>query len=171
MYDCIQRNDIGFTWRKQGFRCFHTGINFLYWETILTNVVYSLKVDFDRTRHLSERSIKFRKTAREKLIQEEIDKERAEKLKREKEVAVADENRSGPVYKKLKKTSKIASSWRCTVDPRPQIQIERKKELEASLTHHPTSSLDVEERKLILAQRRLESLRLLDAVVEQVQVF
>lgn len=57
-------------------------------------VLSSLKVDFDRTRHLSDRSIKYRKTVREKLIQEDIDKERAEKLKRGREGPTADENRS-----------------------------------------------------------------------------
>jgi len=42
-----------------------------------------LQVDFDRTRHLSEHAIKDRRFARERIIQEEIDKERADKLRRE----------------------------------------------------------------------------------------
>ena len=40
-------------------------------------------MNFDRTRHLSDGAIKERRAAREKLIQKDIDRERAEKLRKE----------------------------------------------------------------------------------------
>lgn len=89
-----------------------------------------IQVDFDRTRHLSDAAIKERKKIREKLIQEEIDRERVEKARKELENIKQEEMR--------KKSEE-----------------NEKKE---------------EERKLILVQRKLESLRLLDALLERIKI-
>merc|ERR1711928_21566 len=89
-----------------------------------------IQVDFDRTRHLSDAAIKERKKIREKLIQEEIDRERVEKARKELENIKQEE---------MRKKSE---------------ENERKEE----------------ERKLILVQRKLESLRLLDALLERIKI-
>lgn len=89
-----------------------------------------IQVDFDRTRHLSDAAIKNRKKIREKLIQEEIDRERLEKARRDLDMIKQEETRK-------------------------QIEENTRKE---------------EDRKLILIQRKLESLRLLDALLERIKV-
>jgi len=55
-------------------------------------------VDFDRTRHLSDAAIKERKKIREKLIQEEIDRERVEKARKELENIKQEEMRLTTIY-------------------------------------------------------------------------
>jgi arginine/serine-rich splicing factor 17 len=45
----------------------------------------NVKVDFDKTKHLAESSNKLRKLERERIVNEEREKERAEKFKTEKE--------------------------------------------------------------------------------------
>merc|ERR1719447_353583 len=90
----------------------------------------NIKVDFDKTKHLAESSTKQRKAERERIINEERDKERQE---------------------------------------------QRQKELEAmhkmGLTEEEEMSerSGTEERKLLLAQRKLESIRILDELVERVK--
>ena len=44
---------------------------------------FCLQVDFDRTKHLSDKSIRKRRLEREKLIQ--LEREREERVKRERE--------------------------------------------------------------------------------------
>ncbi|KAI9558694.1 hypothetical protein GHT06_015483 [Daphnia sinensis] len=106
-----------------------------------------VQVDFDRTCHQSERSLKLRRIARERLIQEEIDNERADKVRRELEQLKHEESRRQQTEERLKEEEESARK--------------RKAEEEARVVF--------EERKLVLVQRRLESLRLLDAIFERVK--
>jgi len=94
-----------------------------HWQAAL------IQVDFDRTRHLSDAAIKERRKIREKVIQEEIDRERIEKARKDLEHIKEEEMRK-------------------------KIEENTRKE---------------EERKLILVQRKLESLRLLDALLERIK--
>jgi len=96
-------------------------------------------VDFDRTRHLSDGAIKERRAIREKCIREEIDRQRTDLEIAEKE------------------------------ETRHQIKDESTKEEKSFKEKNEQDQVASEERKLISVQRKLESLRLLDALLERIK--
>ena len=97
-------------------------------------------MDFDRTRHLSDGAIKERRAIREKCIREEIDRQRTDLEIAEKE------------------------------ETRHQIKDDSMKEEKSFKEKNEQDQVASEERKLISVQRKLESLRLLDALLERIKV-
>ncbi|CAF0790788.1 unnamed protein product [Didymodactylos carnosus] len=140
------------------------------------NVAYtaSIKVDFDRTRHLSDRMIKKRRIEQMKAMEmikltraeaqrqkdEEERKKEIERLKIELQDAEADDF---PGVKDITKDSRR----RQREDKRRLKRLERKR-----LHEERTLSMKIamEERKILIAKRKLESMRLLEELFNRVKV-
>jgi len=133
--------------------------------------VANIKVDFDKSKHLAESTIKKREKEREKLIQREREKDEAEKRKRQLDELkradelrrMAEEDRVMAVQKAAKKAEK---------DTRRVEREERRRKLKKARTEEEEIAhrIATEERMLLVAQRKLESIRVLDDVLERVKV-
>merc|ERR550532_3592791 len=115
----------------------------------------SVKVDFDKTKHLSETMIKQRKAERERLIKEERDKEVEENRRKNIEAMQKSEKlQKMKAEDREKEEKKMAKALVAT-----QRRLAREEEEMAE-------KIGFEERKLLIAQRKLESIRLLDELLE-----
>jgi len=136
--------------------------------------VANIKVNFDKTKHLAESTIKQRELEREKLVTEErdkLEKERRDKnleeLKRAEDLRkMEEEDRSRSMRMESEKQLKM----------RRRMDREEKRRQNKLKVKHQTDEeemaerIAVEERKLLIAQRKLESIRLLDELLERVKV-
>ncbi|KAA0201199.1 hypothetical protein HAZT_HAZT007539 [Hyalella azteca] len=134
----------------------------------------NIEVDFDRTKHLTDYSIKKRKEERERL--QALDKEKEEKLRKQKqqELAVQQQERDREnamlqahhEKKELKKKEKAERR-----EKREQMRRSKKmKQLDSGEDVNLALKIASEERKLLMAQRRLESIRLLDELFDRIRV-
>lgn len=122
----------------------------------------NLKVDFDKTKHLSEKNIRRRRLEREKLKQLEQQKE--DKVKRERE---AEEKMKEDERLRLEaKRKKHEERQQAREEKRRQKILERKRIEEENKM---ALKIALEERKLLLAQRKLESIRLLTVLLDRVK--
>ncbi|KAK3924041.1 A-kinase anchor protein 17A [Frankliniella fusca] len=127
----------------------------------------SIKVDFDRTKHLSEASIRKRRLERERLMAKEQELEERERLAREEAEKEAEIIRKKEEEEEQLK-ARLAEERRQRKAERHQVrQLRRLKREEAQRMNY---KIAVEERKLLIAQRKLESIRLLDELFERVKV-
>ncbi|XP_028048643.1 A-kinase anchor protein 17A [Monomorium pharaonis] len=128
-------------------------------QTSLTAVI---KVDFDKTKHMSDSSVSHREFERKRLIaqdnlaaeklrkREEAEKKRQEELKKKQEadsIAKADRQRN----REEKRKRKALTKFRKQEEDKVSMKIAR------------------EEQKLIKAQRQLESIRLLDELFDRIK--
>ncbi|KAK3099233.1 hypothetical protein FSP39_001309 [Pinctada imbricata] len=132
-----------------------------------------VKVDFDKSKHLSDRSIKKRRLEREKL--EQLEREREEKVRKEREEEerkIMEERRKKEEEereKERKKQEKIERRERRRKEreeKRRQKALERKK-LEEEKKYQ--LKIQMEERRFLIAQRKLESIRLLGELFARVK--
>eukprot|EP00096_Caligus_rogercresseyi_P008316 TRINITY_DN2694_c0_g2_i1.p1 TRINITY_DN2694_c0_g2~~TRINITY_DN2694_c0_g2_i1.p1 ORF type:complete len:425 (+),score=121.92 TRINITY_DN2694_c0_g2_i1:52-1326(+) len=132
--------------------------------------VSNIKVDFDKTKHLAESTIKKRIKEREHLIEREREKEDSER--REKELL---EMQKAEELRRLE-DSRRAQEAQGTLEKQNKLkrQMEREKRRRKMKFLGKGKSEDekiaIEERKLLLAQRKLESIRILDELLERVKV-
>jgi len=134
----------------------------------------NIKVDFDKTKHLAETTIKQRKKERERIIQEEQEKEFEENKRKnieemqhnDKLQKLAAEGRE----KDEKKAAKalVASQRRIAREEKRKAKEFRKMGLTEE--EEMAERIGIEERKLLIAQRKLESIRILDELLEKVKV-
>ncbi|XP_056012417.1 A-kinase anchor protein 17A-like isoform X2 [Ostrea edulis] len=133
----------------------------------------NIKVDFDRTKHLSDKSIKKRRIEREKL--EQLEREREEKVRKEREEEeqrIEDEKRMREEEekererKRLEKIEKRENRRREREEKRRQRAQERKR-LEDERKYQV--KIQTEERRFLLAQRKLESIRLLGELFNRIK--
>ncbi|XP_069695440.1 A-kinase anchor protein 17A [Periplaneta americana] len=122
----------------------------------------SIKVDFDKTKHLSDPSIRRRRIEREKIIAQEREIEERERKQQELEEQKKEEER----LQKLEEKRQKAERRKKREEKRKQKQIMKMKEKEA---REMNLKIAIEERKLLIAQRKLESIRLLDELFERVK--
>ncbi|KAK2716016.1 A-kinase anchor protein 17A-like [Artemia franciscana] len=119
-----------------------------------------IKVDFDKQKHLAESTIKKRKQEREKLQEEDNARELESKRRKDLEMLKErEERRLQELKENEEKEKKMAD-------------LERKKKLEKQFEKEEYDAeikIAVEERKLLLAQRKLESLRLMDVLLNRVK--
>ncbi|KAL1117830.1 hypothetical protein AAG570_004145 [Ranatra chinensis] len=127
--------------------------------------IADIKIDFDKSKHMSDGSIRRRMIEREKLIAEDAEKEEREKRLKEKEERMKDEER------KRKEAEESAKEER-------RKRREEKRRLNAlrrlQKKKVPTSSavnrkIAEEERLLLIAQTKLESIRLISQLLEKVK--
>jgi len=134
----------------------------------------NIKTDFDKSKHLAETTIKQRKVERERIVREERDKEKEESNKKRLEEMqknehlklLAQEDRDRE-EKKLAKAL-VASQRRMAREEKRKAKTLRKMGLTEE--EEMAERIGIEERKLLLAQRKLESIRILDELLERVKV-
>jgi len=134
----------------------------------------NIKIDFDKSKHLAESTIKQRKVERERIVKEERDKEREANNKKQLEEMqknehlrqLAQEDRE----KEEKKMAKalVASQRRMAREEKRKARTLRKMGLTEE--EEIAERIGIEERKLLKAQRKLESIRILDELLERVKV-
>ncbi|KAM5125425.1 LOW QUALITY PROTEIN: A-kinase anchor protein 17A [Callospermophilus lateralis] len=127
-------------------------------------VACNIKVSFDSTKHLSDASIKKRQLERQKL--QELERQREAQKRREKEAEERQraEERKQKALEELERERKREEKLR----KREQKQREREsrrsqkklEKLQAEEQRQLQEKIRLEERKLLLAQRNLQSLRL-----------
>lgn len=134
----------------------------------------SIKVDFDKSKHLSDTSIKQRRTERERLIKEEKEKEFAENKRKN----IEEMQKSAKLQKfeeeerekKEKKMAKALVSTQRRMAREEKRKAKRLRKMGLTEEEEMAEKIGIEERKLLIAQRKLESIRVLDELLERVKV-
>eukprot|EP00092_Neocalanus_flemingeri_P031393 GFUD01034098.1.p1 GENE.GFUD01034098.1~~GFUD01034098.1.p1 ORF type:complete len:770 (-),score=299.84 GFUD01034098.1:76-2385(-) len=133
----------------------------------------NIKTDFDKTKHLAETTIKQRKAERERIVKDERDKEKQENNKKRLEEmqkneqlkVMAQEDREREEKKMAK--ALVASQRRMAREEKRKAKTLHKMGLTEE--EEMAERIGIEERKLLLAQRKLESIRILDELLERVK--
>jgi len=134
----------------------------------------NIRVDFDQTKHLAESTIKKRKAERETLIKEEVDKMEEEKKKaRLEELKKNEQLKVLEAEEKDQEESKAAK--KLVAEQRRIAREERRKKIrlkKMGLTEEEEIAyrIGAEERKLVMAQRKLESIRILDELISRAKL-
>jgi len=131
----------------------------------------NIKVDFDKSKHLAESTIKKRKAEREKLIKEEVDKMEEEKKKTRLEELKKNEQLR-VLEAEEKETVENRAAKKLVAEQRRIAREERRKKIrlkKMGLTEEEEMAyrIGAEERKLVMAQRKLESIRILDELISR----
>lgn len=155
----VQFNEyLGFVKAMDEFR----GMKLVHKEAELSQAI-NIIVDFDKTKHLSDVSIKRRKVVRERLMEKEREVDEEERKKREQvelkkriELEKVEELKRKEALKQQEREAR-----------RKEKQLKKLKEKEC-LDYQ--SKIVEEEKKLLLAQRKLESIRLLEALFARIQL-
>jgi len=140
-------------------------------DKVLTAMI---RVDFDKTKHLSEKAIRRRVLERERMIQ--LEKEREDRVRREREeedrkreeekrrIEAEELDRERKRDEKVKRRSERRTERE---EKRRQAKLERKRlEEETEMQRR----IAVEERKILIAQRKLETIRLLSELFSRIKV-
>nr|XP_004672673.1 A-kinase anchor protein 17B-like isoform X2 [Jaculus jaculus]XP_044996903.1 A-kinase anchor protein 17B-like isoform X2 [Jaculus jaculus] len=127
----------------------------------------NIKVMFDTTKHFSEGAIKRRNQERLKL--QELEEERKKEKKREEEVA--ERKRKEEVRKAQEKRKKARDRRRALKERDRHRSRKEKVKAKAEAPQELDSSEEWEERKYLLAQRRVEALRLLRVLLRKISVW
>ncbi|XP_053529410.1 A-kinase anchor protein 17A isoform X1 [Artibeus jamaicensis] len=137
-------------------------------------VACNIKVSFDSTKHLSDASIKKRQLERQKL--QELEQQREEQKRREKEA----EERQRAEERKQKELEELERERRREEKLRKREQKQRDRELrrnqkrleklQAEEQRRLQEKIRLEERKLLLAQRNLQSIRLIAELLSRAKV-
>ncbi|XP_026563241.1 A-kinase anchor protein 17A [Pseudonaja textilis] len=128
-------------------------------------VACNIKVSFDSTKHLSDASIKKRQLERQKL--QELEKQREEQKRKEKEAEERqkEEERKQKELEELEREKKREEKLRKREQKQKDREIRRNKKrlekLQAEEQKKLQEKIKLEERKLLLAQRNLQSIRLI----------
>ncbi|XP_003797082.1 A-kinase anchor protein 17B [Otolemur garnettii] len=123
----------------------------------------NIKVMFDTTKHFSEGAI--RKRNQERLKLQELEEERKKEKKREEEVA---ERRRKDEKKAQEKRRKARVRKQALKERNRHRQRKPKNKAKAEEPQEPDSSEEWEGRKYLLAQRRVEALRLLRVLLRKI---
>ncbi|XP_004872211.1 A-kinase anchor protein 17B isoform X1 [Heterocephalus glaber] len=126
----------------------------------------NIKVMFDTTKHFSEGAI--RKRNQERLKLQQLEEERRKEKKREEEVA--ERKRKDEERKAQEKRKKARVRRRALKERGSHRQRKQKVKTKAEVPQELDSSEEWEERKYLLAQRRVEALRLLHVLLRKISV-
>ncbi|XP_030427778.1 A-kinase anchor protein 17A [Gopherus evgoodei] len=128
-------------------------------------VACNVKVSFDSTKHLSDASIKKRQLERQKL--QELEQQREEQKRREKEAEEKkkEEERKQKELEELERERKREEKLRKREQKQKDREARRNKKklekMQAEEQKKLQEKIRLEERKLLLAQRNLQSIRLI----------
>lgn len=128
-------------------------------------VACNIKVSFDSTKHLSDASIKKRQLERQKL--QELEKQREEQKRKEKEAEEKqkEEERKQRELEEYERERKREEKLRKREQKQKDREVRRNKKqlekLQAEEQRKLQEKIKLEERKLLLAQRNLQSIRLI----------
>ncbi|KAM7182010.1 A-kinase anchor protein 17A [Macrochelys suwanniensis] len=128
-------------------------------------VACNVKVSFDSTKHLSDASIKKRQLERQKL--QELEQQREEQKRREKEAEEKkkEEERKLKELEELERERKREEKLRKREQKQKDREVRRNKKklekMQAEEQKKLQEKIRLEERKLLLAQRNLQSIRII----------
>ncbi|XP_076447043.1 uncharacterized protein LOC143284250 [Babylonia areolata] len=149
------------------------GMKLLYKEDETKANTANIKVDFDKTRHLSERMIRKRRGERERLQALEALRLEEARLAKEAEERRIEEERLQKLEEEKEKQRRKEEKQRLKEERRKERaekrrlkQMEKKQKMEETRMRR---KIALEERRLLIAQRKLESLRLLSDLFELVK--
>jgi len=127
-------------------------------QVLATNII----VQFDKSRHLSERELKKRYLLRRRILKEEdtMADEKKRRIEQE-EQRIEEEKLKEEERQKIKEERR-----RRREEKRRQKKLERAREKEQKRMNQ---RIDLEERKLLLTQRRLEAVRMLTYLFEKLK--
>lgn len=142
-------------------------------EDKVTAYAANLKIDFDKTRHLSDKSIKKRAIETERIIQLERAKVERAKREKEEEERKRDEERrwieeeaKERERKRLEKLAKREERRKQREEKRRQIRLEEKQREEERKI---AENIALEERKILIARRKLESIHMLTELFNRIK--
>ncbi|XP_069748115.1 A-kinase anchor protein 17A [Narcine bancroftii] len=147
------------------------GMKLLYKGDDAKAVACSIKVTFDTTKHLSDSSIRRRQMERQKLQELELQREEQKRREKEEEVRRKDEERKQREFEEQEREKKREEKVR----KREQKQKEREerrnvRKLQREEQKKLQEKIALEERKLLLAQRNLQSIRLIAELLSRAKV-
>ncbi|XP_022920362.1 A-kinase anchor protein 17A isoform X2 [Onthophagus taurus] len=132
-------------------------------EDAFENYAVSIKVDFDKTKHMTEAAIKRREIVRERLIKRQKQKEDKEKYESRLKMKDAEEERKKERSLKEEKEKR-----------RRQREEKRKAKILEQLKNSEADEINAkiakEEKKLLKAQRKLEAIRLVEELFRRIKV-
>ncbi|CAH2220533.1 A-kinase anchor 17A [Pelobates cultripes] len=136
-------------------------------------VACNIKVSFDSTKHLSEASIKKRQLERQKL--QELEQRREEQKRKEKEAEEKqkEEERRQKEQEELEKERKRKEKMKRKEEKQKEREVRKNKKklqkLQAEEQKRLQEKIRFEERRLLLAQRNLQSIRLIAELLSRVK--
>ncbi|XP_044143134.1 A-kinase anchor protein 17A [Bufo gargarizans] len=136
-------------------------------------VACNIKVSFDTTKHLSEASIKKRQFERQKL--QELEQKREEQKRKEKEAEEKqkEEERKQKELEELEKEKKRKDKIKKKEEKQREREARKNKKklqkMQAEEQKRLQEKIRFEERKLLLAQRNLQSIRLIVELLSRVK--
>ncbi|ESO12524.1 hypothetical protein HELRODRAFT_62550 [Helobdella robusta] len=150
------------------------GMKLLFKESENKSLTAYIKVDFDKTKHLSEKSIRkrkieierFHKSEREK--EEALERERLRELKLKEELLRKQEEEEQEREKKREEKLRLRRERQQVREERRKIRKMEKKRVEEEKRMQMRIAL--EERKILIAQRKLETIRLLSELFNRIKV-
>ncbi|KAM9127307.1 A-kinase anchor protein 17B-like [Pangshura tecta] len=128
----------------------------------------NMKVTFDTTKHFSKGAIKKRRLERQKL--QELEQERKREKKREEEEAARKRRDDEKIARERKRKAKLKRREHRQID-RDEKRPRKQQKVTAEEEQWPENMPEWEERKYLLAQRRVESIRLLTVLLSRVKDF
>ncbi|KAM8975842.1 A-kinase anchor protein 17A [Pelodytes ibericus] len=136
-------------------------------------VACNIKVSFDSTKHLSESSIKKRQLERQKL--QELEQRREEQKRKEKEAEEKqkEEERKQKEQEELEKERKKKEKIKRKEEKQKEREARRNKKkmqkMQAEEQKRLQEKIRFEERRLLLAQRNLQSIRIIAELLSRVK--
>lgn len=150
------------------------GMKLMFKEDENKALTSSIRVDFDKTKHLSEKAIQKRHIEREKLIHLEREREdrvrrerEDEERKREEEKRRIEEEEMERERRREEKLRRREERRQEREDKRRQQRLERQRQEEE---RQMQLRIAVEERKILIAHRKLETIRLLSELFNRIKV-
>ncbi|XP_053562406.1 A-kinase anchor protein 17A isoform X1 [Bombina bombina] len=136
-------------------------------------VACNIKVSFDSTKHLSETSIKKRQLERQKLQELEQRREDLKRKEKEAEERQKEEERRQKELEELEKERKRKEKLRRKEEKQKEREARRNKKklqkMQAEEQKRLQEKIRLEERRLLLAQRNLQSIRLIAELLSRVK--
>ncbi|XP_069801407.1 A-kinase anchor protein 17A [Dendropsophus ebraccatus] len=136
-------------------------------------VACNIKVSFDTTKHLSEASIKKRQLERQKLQELELKREEQKRKEKEAEERQKEEERKQKELEELEKEKKRKDKIKRKEEKQREREARKNKKklqkLQVEEQKRLQEKIRFEERKLLLAQRNLQSIRLIVELLSRVK--
>ncbi|ELU01381.1 hypothetical protein CAPTEDRAFT_44731, partial [Capitella teleta] len=150
------------------------GMKLVFMETAERIFAASIKVEFDTSKHLSDKNIKKRRMEREQLIElEQIKIERVRKDREESERKQEEERRK-KFEEDAERERKRQEKMRIQEERRKQREERRLKRRMEKKKKEEQKQMQMrihkEERRILIAQRKLETIRLLSELFNRIKV-
>ncbi|XP_018104255.1 A-kinase anchor protein 17A [Xenopus laevis] len=145
------------------------GMKLMYKDEDGKAVACNIKVSFDSTKHLSEASIKKRQLEQQKL--QELERRREEQNRKEKEAEERqkEEERKQKELEEVEKERKRIEKIRRTEEKQKRKNKKKLQKIQAEEQKKLQGKIRFEERRLLLAQRNLQSIRIIAELLSRVK--